>query len=63
MKSLFNQDVLNEIKIRLHNLQDNKAALWRETALSVRLPDPIRMAISSASLKTNLPLSLNFSLG
>jgi hypothetical protein len=37
--------------------------LLKSTAVSFLLPDPIKIAINSASLKAFLPLSINFSRG
>ncbi|MCY1243260.1 hypothetical protein D3C86_1585740 [compost metagenome] len=37
--------------------------LLKATALSVKFPEPIKMAISSALLKASLPLSFSFSRG
>ncbi|MNG16483.1 hypothetical protein D3C84_1004030 [compost metagenome] len=40
-----------------------KILLLKSTADSFRLPEPIKIAINSASLKAFLPLSINFSRG
>src|SRR5690606_24145763 len=43
--------------------EEERILLHRSTALSLVLPDPIRIARSSASVKDNLPFAISFSLG
>jgi len=65
MKSLFSQDVHNEIKIRLSNLHEDKTSLWGKMSVSqmlhhCQLPLNIVLEKENYNLKFNWILSVFF---